>query len=504
MRQAFAGHALEQAVLPLRRRALARRRSGQPPPPAARTAGRNAGWRHLDNRDVISMPDKWEYPWFAAWDLAFHCVALAHVDPAFAKHQLLLLCREWYMHPNGQLPAYEWAFGDVNPPVHAWAALRGVPHRRRPRLRLPRARLPQAAAQLHLVGEPQGRRRRQRLRGRLPRARQHRPLRPLGAAARRRAARAVRRHRPGWRCSASTCSRWRCGSPTTTAPTRTSRSSSSSTSPRSPTAMSEAVGRGGRLLLRPPAHAGRLDRAAAGALDGRAAAALRRGASSSASLWERLPDFRARGALVHRRTSRSSPCFLRLLRAGRAARADLRSWTSRGCGACSARMLDEEEFLSPYGLRSLSRYHREHPLVVALAGRRGAPRLRAGRVDDRAVRRQLELARAGLVPGQLPRDRVAAAPARAASATSFTVECPTGSGVQANLGEVADDLERRLLSLFLLDERRAAAVLRRRSSASRATRPGATSSSSTSTSTATPATGSAPRTRPAGRRSPAR
>jgi hypothetical protein len=74
--------------------------------------------------DVVSMPDKWEYPWYAAWDLGFHCVALAHVDPEFAKEQLILLCREWYMHPNGQLPAYEWAFGDVNPPVHAWAALR--------------------------------------------------------------------------------------------------------------------------------------------------------------------------------------------------------------------------------------------------------------------------------------------------------------------------------------------------------------------------------------------
>ncbi len=95
-----------------------------PPPPAQRLAGRNSSWRHLDNRDVISMPDKWEYPWYAAWDLAFHCVPLARVDPDFAKSQLLLLCREWYMHPNGQLPAYEWALGDVNPPVHAWAALR--------------------------------------------------------------------------------------------------------------------------------------------------------------------------------------------------------------------------------------------------------------------------------------------------------------------------------------------------------------------------------------------
>ena len=96
--------------------------SAQPPPPPGRS--RNDGWRHLNNADIISMPDKWEYPWYAAWDLAFHCVPLALIDPEFSKRQLVLLTREWYMHPNGQLPAYEWAFGDVNPPVHAWAALR--------------------------------------------------------------------------------------------------------------------------------------------------------------------------------------------------------------------------------------------------------------------------------------------------------------------------------------------------------------------------------------------
>ncbi len=95
-----------------------------PEPPRQRLKGRNSDWRHLYNADVISMPDKWEYPWYAAWDLAFHCVALALVDADFAKEQLLLMTREWYMHPNGQLPAYEWAFGDVNPPVHAWAAWR--------------------------------------------------------------------------------------------------------------------------------------------------------------------------------------------------------------------------------------------------------------------------------------------------------------------------------------------------------------------------------------------
>ncbi len=95
-----------------------------PAPPPERRHGRNHEWTHLYNADVISMPDKWEYPWYAAWDLAFHCLPLALVDPDFAKEQLVLTLREWYMHPNGQLPAYEWAFGDVNPPVHAWAAWR--------------------------------------------------------------------------------------------------------------------------------------------------------------------------------------------------------------------------------------------------------------------------------------------------------------------------------------------------------------------------------------------
>ena len=96
----------------------------QPPPPASRKQGRNSDWRHLLAGDIISMPDKWEYPWFAAWDLAFHCVTLSLIDPDFAKSQLLLLCEVRLMHPNGELPAYEWAFGDVNPPVHAWAAMR--------------------------------------------------------------------------------------------------------------------------------------------------------------------------------------------------------------------------------------------------------------------------------------------------------------------------------------------------------------------------------------------
>jgi hypothetical protein len=95
-----------------------------PQPPASRKQGRNADWVHIDNLDIISMPDKWEYPWYAAWDLVFHTLPIAVIDPEWAKHQIILMLREWYMHPNGQIPAYEWAFGDVNPPVHAWAAWR--------------------------------------------------------------------------------------------------------------------------------------------------------------------------------------------------------------------------------------------------------------------------------------------------------------------------------------------------------------------------------------------
>ena len=166
----------------------------QPPPPPEREMNRNARWRNFNAFDILSMPDKWEYPWFAAWDLAFHCVSLAHVDPGFAKYQLVLLCREWFQHPNGALPAYEWDFSDVNPPVQAWAALEVFALDGGEGFRLPRPDLRQAAGQLHLVGE-QGRRLGQRpVRGRLPRPGQHRPDRPVAPAAGH-GPRAVGRHR---------------------------------------------------------------------------------------------------------------------------------------------------------------------------------------------------------------------------------------------------------------------------------------------------------------------
>jgi hypothetical protein len=124
MRQAFAGMLWSKQFYHYDVNQWLEGDSNQPKPPAERKKGRNNEWRHLNNADVISMPDKWEYPWYAAWDLAFHCIPLALVDADFAKDQLILMLREWYMHPNGQIPAYEWAYGDVNPPVHAWAALR--------------------------------------------------------------------------------------------------------------------------------------------------------------------------------------------------------------------------------------------------------------------------------------------------------------------------------------------------------------------------------------------
>ncbi len=124
MRQAFAGMLWSKQYYHYEVKQWLEGDPGCPPPPNERLKGRNHGWKHLFNDDIISMPDKWEYPWYAAWDLAFHCIAFALIDPAFAKRQLILMLREWYMHPNGQLPAYEWALDDVNPPVHAWAALR--------------------------------------------------------------------------------------------------------------------------------------------------------------------------------------------------------------------------------------------------------------------------------------------------------------------------------------------------------------------------------------------
>ena len=166
----------------------------QPVPPRERLTGRNSRWRNFDAFDIMSMPDKWEYPWFAAWDLAFHCVALAHVDPAFAKYQLILLCREWFQHPNGALPAYEWDFGDVNPPVQAWAALEVFAIDGGRDLDFISRVFDKLLVNFTWWVNREDERGQQPVRGWLPRPGQHRPDRPLPPAGRRRPG-AVRRHR---------------------------------------------------------------------------------------------------------------------------------------------------------------------------------------------------------------------------------------------------------------------------------------------------------------------
>src|SRR5262249_23621583 len=182
---------------------------GTPTPPAGHRGGRDANWWHVHAADVISMPDPWEYPWFAAWDLAFHCVAIAHVDPAFAKSQLLLLLRDWYLHPDGQIPASDGPSGDFNPPVHPSATQppchipagptrdchASLHDRGRPRLGLGPERHAHAAAQIRLVGHAEEQRRQQPVRRRHRADGQHRHARPVRGPPRPRRPREDRRYR---------------------------------------------------------------------------------------------------------------------------------------------------------------------------------------------------------------------------------------------------------------------------------------------------------------------
>ncbi len=232
--------AVVEAVLPLRRQANGSTAiRAQPPPPPERRAGRNHEWTHLYNADVISMPDKWEYPWYAAWDLAFHCVPLAIVDSDFAKEQLLLLAAR-VVHAS-QRPAARLRVGVWRrQPARARVGGAGASTRSRRSAAAPATgtfleqRLPQTAAQLHLVGQPQGRRGHERLPGRVPRPRQHRRLRPQSPAADGRHARAVGRHELDGDVHAQHARDRDGARARRTPPTRTWRASSASTSSTSP------------------------------------------------------------------------------------------------------------------------------------------------------------------------------------------------------------------------------------------------------------------------------
>ena len=446
MRQAFAGMIWSQQFYHYD---VARWLDGdpaEPAPPPERKSGRNAGWRHLDNHDVIAMPDKWEYPWYAAWDLAFHSVVLAHVDPAAAKHQLLLLFREWYMHPNGQLPAYEWAFGDVNPPVHAWAALAVF--------RIDGGRdLNFLARAFHklLINFTWWVNRKDALGDNIfeggflgldnigPFDRS--AMLPTGE---------LLEQSDGTAWMAKFCLNM------LEMALRLANHDRSYEDlalkffehfAHIASAMDALWDEQDGFFydrLRNPDGASMPVRARSmvGLLP------LFAGVHLNAELWERLPEFRVRAnwfivnkphlaKFLHYFAKDNRPELLSVCNEDRLRRV-------------LARMLDEHEFLSPFGLRSLSRHHRDHPLVLQLPGS-------VARLDYEPAESQT-----GLFGGNsnwrgpiwFPLNVLALESLRhlhECLGDAFTVELPSGSGVRAHLGQVVEELERRLLRLFLLD-----------------------------------------------------
>jgi len=419
----------------------------QPPPPAERRAVRNGAWQHLENHDVLGMPDKWEYPWYAAWDLAFHCVVLAHIDPAAAKHQLLLLCREWYMHPNGQLPGYEWSFDNVNPPIHAWAALAVF--------RIDGGRdfdfLARAFHKL-LINFTWWVNRKDAFGDNIFEG-GFLGLDNVGPFDRS----AVL---PGGemleQCDGTAWMGKFCLDMLEMALRLAQRDHAYEAVAlkffehfaylaRAMDALwDEEDGFYYDRVRKPDGTTWPLRaRSAVGLVPLFASVRL------GAPLWEHLHDFRERArwfldhkpelsGFVYHHAQDKRPEVLALVSHARLLRV-------------LARALDEEEFLSPWGLRSLSRHHRDHPLVLKLDG-----------VEARLDYEPAE-SRCGLFGGNsnwrgpvwLPLNYLAIESLRhlfVCLGDGCRVDLPRGSGVRANLGEVADELERRLIRLFLADD----------------------------------------------------
>jgi len=420
----------------------------QPRPPPERRGGRNAGWLHLDNRDVVVMPDKWEYPWYAAWDLAFHCVTLAHLNPAAAKHQLLLLCREWYMRPNGQLPAYEWAFGDVNPPVQAWAALSvfaidgGTDFDFLARI-------------FHklLINFTWWVNRKDALDNNIFEG-GFLGLDNIGLFDRSTAlpGGAVLEQSDGTAWMAKFCLNM-LEMALLLATHDPSYEDVAIKFFEHFAYIAAAMNTGGLwderdgfyydLLRLPDGKVTPLRvRSMVGLVPIFAAVTL------PGALWERLPDFRARIRwFVDHNPELIGPLH-GVLRAGQGV---IMLVDETHLRRVLATMLDEAEFLSPYGLRSLSRHHREHPYVVPQLG------------GDARVDYEPAESTSGLFGGNsnwrgpiwFPLNHLIIESLRhlhAAFGDRFTVEIPTRSGREGHLGDAADEIERRLLRLFLRDE----------------------------------------------------
>jgi hypothetical protein len=418
----------------------------QPPPPAARRSVRNGDWKHLDSHDIIVMPDKWEYPWFAAWDSAFHCIVLAHVDPAAAKHQLLMFFREWYMHPEGMLPAYEWNFSDVNPPIHAWAALTifeidgsadfNFLARAFQKLLINFTwwvNRNDATGDNIFEGGFLG-------------------LDNIGPFDR-------SKMLPGGEIlEQSDATAWMakyCLNMLEIALRLANHDSAYEDIALKffehfaaiAVAMDELWDEedgffydrlrrpdGKTMVVRARSMVGLLPVFASVRFD--------------SSLWEALPTFRARarwfldhashaGALTKLFTQSESSQLIGLVDKPRFKR-------------LFARMLDEQEFLSPFGLRSLSRFHQDHPLVLDLEG----AQVRLDYEPAESTTPQFGGNSNWRGPVWFPFNFLAIQSLRALHrglGDDFTVELPTGSGKSVHLGAVSDELERRLLRLFLPD-----------------------------------------------------
>jgi hypothetical protein len=415
------------------------------PPPEARKSGRNSVWRHLSNHHIVAMPDKWEYPWYASWDLAFHSVILAHSDPTMAKNQLLLLAREWYMHPNGQLPAYEWNFSDVNPPVQAWAALAVF--------RIDGATDFDFLARVFnkLLINFTWWVNREDARGDNIFEGGFLGLDNIGPFDRSKMLK-------GETLEQSDGTAWMakyCLNMLEIALLLANRNQIYEDVAikffEHFALIAAAMDRlwdeqdgffydrlrrldGSAVIVRARSMVGLLPVFAAVGLD--------------PSLWQRLPMFRerARWYIEHKLHTKNHLYYLPT-----SGRPGLISLVEKSrFQRILSRMLDESEFLSPYGLRSLSRYHLEHPLDLDFDGRSCGLDYEPGE------------SRSGLFGGNsnwrgpiwFPLNFLAIESLRHLHVffgDDLMVEMPTGSCRKVNLLEVASELERRLLSLFLLD-----------------------------------------------------
>ncbi len=455
MRQAFAGMLWSKQLYNYD---VARWLAGdptQPTPPASRLEGRNTRWGHFESFDIMSMPDKWEYPWFAAWDLGFHCVALAHVDPAFAKYQLLLVCREWFQHPSGALPAYEWDFGDVNPPVQAWAALEVFAIDGGRDLDFLSKVFDKLLVNFTWWVNQEDVEGTNLFEGGFlgldnigPLDRSHLPV--------------------GGTLQQSDASGWMAfyalamGSIASIL-NRAGRRPATDlvlkflehfAAIRTAMAIRRRVGRGRRLLLRPAAAARRLEGAGPGPLDGRHHPAARRRSSCTRTC---SPGRRSVDKRFAQLLEESGKADFETLEADGLLRGDPgeRHLMLGVVGVdhlrkLLGRLFDEAEFLSPHGLRAVSAYHRDHPYRIDVEGfsatidyepAESTTSMFGGNSNWRGP---IWFPLNFLLVSALERYYRFFGP-------DFVIEYPTGSGRELPLDEISDDIRRRLVSLFLVD-----------------------------------------------------